>query len=170
MASIEAKKAEICALWGLRPSDIDSKISKLKCIIHDASESLLLDYLLKADLNIERAIDLHYKYGAATSPNHNIKKRKLSQTDARSDSYEPSMKKRKLNSNHNNVHAIVRRKRNPIDFGTHWMDHPFFVGLRTSGLLPRKEDTWTAITLMNNKGMLLNHVIDLLTKIPKIGR
>eukprot|EP01083_Nonionella_stella_P316145 1144777_1 len=68
MASIEAKKAEICALWGLPLADIDNKISTLKCIITDSSEPLLLDYLLRADLNIERAIDLHFGHTPTPPP------------------------------------------------------------------------------------------------------
>ena len=56
---------------GLSTSEIDTKLSSLKVIICDTPDCVLLDYLLKADLNIDAAINLHFRNAPSPSSTHN---------------------------------------------------------------------------------------------------
>ena len=57
---------------GLPIAEIDTKLAALKSIICDLSDCALLDYLLRADLDVERAINLHFGNTAdgSASPSH----------------------------------------------------------------------------------------------------
>ena len=59
------------SLSGLSTSEIDTKLSSLKAIICGTPDYVLLDYLLKADLNIDAAINLHFGNTPSPSPTHN---------------------------------------------------------------------------------------------------
>ena len=56
---------------GLSTSEIDTKLSSLKVILCGTPDCVLLDYLLKADLNIDAAINLHFKNAPSPSSTHN---------------------------------------------------------------------------------------------------
>eukprot|EP01084_Bolivina_argentea_P202510 345999_1 len=56
-----AAKANLCQLWGIKPTDINKKIIKLKGVLGEhVAESTLIELLKKCDLNIERCLNLHF--------------------------------------------------------------------------------------------------------------
>eukprot|EP00483_Globobulimina_turgida_P005243 UN05253 len=58
--STAAQVIMIADLWGLPQSAVSEKLLQLKSLIRDTSDEILLDYLLKYDLNIEKAVNLHF--------------------------------------------------------------------------------------------------------------
>eukprot|EP00483_Globobulimina_turgida_P012370 UN12393 len=58
--STAAQVIMIADLWGLPQSAVSEKLLQLKSLIRDTSDEILLDYLLKYDLDIEKAVNLHF--------------------------------------------------------------------------------------------------------------
>eukprot|EP01084_Bolivina_argentea_P137381 241934_1 len=66
MADTAALKTRIISLWGIDSNTINSKLDALRVFLIDIPETILLDLLLKSDLDIERAINLHFSNHAPT--------------------------------------------------------------------------------------------------------
>eukprot|EP01084_Bolivina_argentea_P313461 542840_1 len=61
MTTLKAKKKHICELWSISTGHLDNRLKLLKAVIDNKSDSILLDYLLRCDLDIDKCINYHFE-------------------------------------------------------------------------------------------------------------
>ena len=96
------------SLSGLSTSDINTKLSLLKAIICDTPDCVLLDYLLKADLNIDAAINLHFGNTPSPSPTHN---NVCNESGNRTEEQSCAESSILAEANSNNQHVMCRKRK-----------------------------------------------------------
>ena len=113
---------------GLPIAEIDTKLATLKSIICDLSDCALLDYLLKADLNVDAAINLHFGSTAdgsaspshiAVDHNHNNTIQHTQNLKNESEASEDELDKEDItsssNKNENSMNQSKKRKWSDVD-------------------------------------------------------
>ena len=76
------KKKQICDLYGIKSSELDLKIASLQNIIDEKDLSIVLDCLLQADLDSNKAVQIYFDRNTDTNPQKSMQQNSMQQNSS----------------------------------------------------------------------------------------